>query len=99
MPLLHGVQENLIVSLIESRSGSTEDKTENLISLQFAFRKIAKLNSIPNRKMLFKQNRFSFVTRQRESEREGYARGAEYETRFAAFRPGGKVFVIAFAEV
>lgn len=46
VPLLNGTQENLIVSLIESRSGSTEDKIENLISLRFASRKIAKLNSI-----------------------------------------------------
>ena len=61
VPVLNGTQENLIVSLIESRSGSTEDKTENLISLQFASRNIAKLNSIP-RKTLFKQIRFSVVT-------------------------------------
>lgn len=94
VPLVHGTQENLIVSLIQSRRalGSTKDKAQNLISLRFASRKIAKLNSIP-RKTLFKQNRFSFVT------------GFRWKTcswdmkALCFFRPGGKVFMIAFAEV
>lgn len=83
MPLLHGTQENLIVSLIQSRSGSTEDKTENLISLQFASRKIAKLNSIP-------ENAFQTKSLFLRDGRDGGEYTGGYETRFAFSGPAEK---------